>query len=102
MLPSRSAELGPHVVAEQLRAGAVLRSSVGRFFLTEIRGVADSQMPSLTVVAYDESGREVARLRLEPQPSRFRERFDPSGRRPLLEIPTRRTKKPIRLYVYEE
>jgi hypothetical protein len=70
----------------------------GRFFLAELPGIRDSEAPQLTLVAYDAAGREVGRQpfgRVLPRPRPV----DVTRERPLLEILTRRTRKPIRLYV---
>jgi hypothetical protein len=75
----------------------------GRFFLFELPEVADGQFPEIELVAYDAQGNELARKK-HAVPANFTRRPQPvdiSGKRPLLEIETRRTKKPIRLYVID-
>jgi len=74
-----------------------------RFFLAEIPGripPAGQAGPRFTVVALTSDGRVVGRQRfgriLHPPYD-----LDVSGRRPLLEIRTRRTKRLLRLYVLE-
>lgn len=72
----------------------------GRFFLYQVEDMEPEELPPLAVVAYDSSGRVVARRTMHYPRPRFR-RLDISGQRPLIEILTRRTKKPIKLYVLE-
>ena len=75
----------------------------GRFFLYELPGAADGDSPPIAVVGYDAAGGEVARRRhggpagLGGRPLALEPREDA----PLLEIRTRRTQSPIRLYVVE-
>jgi hypothetical protein len=71
----------------------------GRFFLAEVPGVRDSELPEVTLVGYDAAGREVARYAHGQPRVPVPGPIDVSGRQPLLEIRTRRTRKPIRLYV---
>jgi hypothetical protein len=80
----------------------------GRFFLVELSGGGDRpipQIPSIELVAYDASGRELAREK--GRPSFLRRAFNPpqppdlTQQKPLLEILTRKTGKPIKLYVFE-
>lgn len=75
-----------------------------RFFLAEVlleQGGADPKQPRLTVVVLAADGRVVGR---QPLGHLRRPRFDldVSGRQPLIEIRTRRTHRPLRLYVFEQ
>ncbi len=85
----------------------------GRFFLFELSGGGERPSPEIPVielVAYDGAGQELARQMSRPE---FNERgrgrgpverprpLDLSGQTPLIEIKTRRTGKPIQLYVFE-
>ena len=75
----------------------------GRFFLFELPNVVDGELPDVELVAYDARGAELAR-KWHGVPAAFRRpprTVDVTGEKPLLEIETRRTKKPIRLYVVE-
>ena len=71
----------------------------GRFFLTELPGIGERGLPELTVVALDAERRELGRQTFGrfpiPRP------LDLTGERPVLEILTRRTRKPIRLYALD-
>jgi len=78
----------------------------GGFFLFELPGVGDSETPALELIAYDEKGAALAREKhgLPPgarSPLHVPRTVDVSGEKPLLEIETRRTKRPIRLYLIE-
>lgn len=76
----------------------------GRFFLFELPGVADGEQPDIEVVGRDASGNELAR-RKHGVPDAFGthppQEIDLSREKPLLEVLTRRTKKPLRLYLVE-
>ena len=75
--------------------------AAGGYFLAEIPGVGDSRVPTLEVIGLAADGRVVARERRgrpEGLPTRP---VDPAGETPVLEILTRRTRKPIRLYAFE-
>jgi hypothetical protein len=71
----------------------------GRFFLSELPGISAHDVPAIELVGYDAAGRKVARERYTPRaplPD-----LDVSGEKPVLEILTRRTRRPLRLYVME-
>lgn len=75
----------------------------GTFFLFELPRASDGDLAGVELIGYDARGHEVAR-RLHSVPIEFARPHDPvdiSGKRPLLEIETRLTKQPIRLYVVE-
>jgi hypothetical protein len=69
------------------------------FFLVEVPHVPDGEVSVLEVVALAADGRVVARQRRSEPPAFPPRRVDVSGESPLLEILTRRTRKPIRLFV---
>lgn len=73
----------------------------GPYFLAELPVPGDAELPAFAVEAQDSSGRTVDRREFPARPFSTRPRIDLAGRTPLIEIPTRRTKKPIRLYVFE-
>ncbi len=85
----------------------------GRYFLFEVEGGGRKpvpEIPPLLLVAYNKAGNVLAQQRSRnelrtPAPgpgSGQRPRpLDLSGRTPLIEITTRRTGRPIRLYVFE-
>lgn len=80
----------------------------GGFFIAELPGSgtneASPEIPSVELTAYDGSGRELARAKSRPPfhgQSQRPKPIDLSSERPLLEITTRRTGKPIRLYLVE-
>jgi hypothetical protein len=79
----------------------------GRFFIVELPGSgtddASPRIPNLELIAYDGSDRPIARAKSRP-PFGGQERLTPvhlGGEPPLVEITTRRTGKPIRLYLAE-
>lgn len=73
------------------------------YFLFELPRASDGGLSGVELIGYDGSGREVARRRHSVPFEFFRPRpsVDVSRERPLLEIETRVTKQPIRLYVVE-
>lgn len=85
----------------------------GHYFLVELPGGGDRpnpEIPTLELVAYDEAGKELARqesrAQLNPSgrgsgPPQRPQPIDLNGRVPLIEIKTRRTGRPIQLYVIE-
>jgi hypothetical protein len=101
-------------VAEPVRRVVMRRSGrtmpirlSGQFFLDELPNVPADDVPRVTVtfIGYDASGDEVVRRELGAPPAlgtdhRLRQ-VDVSSQTPLLEIRTRRTGKPVRLYVIE-
>ena len=87
----------------------------GRHFLVELPGGGARpypEIPPLELVAYGAAGQELARQKSRPFPATFGrgsgarsgrpEPIDLTGRQPLIEIKTRRTGKPIQLYVIEQ
>jgi hypothetical protein len=71
------------------------------FFLVEVPGVADSEVPSLEIVGRAADGRVVSRRKQGRQPNLQEHPVGIAGESPVLEILTRRTRKPIKLYVVE-
>lgn len=74
----------------------------GRFFLFELPEVVPGESPPLRFLGYDAAGRQMAEY--EQPGSRASDHvcdLDISSERPALEILTRRTRKPLRAYVFE-
>lgn len=77
----------------------------GRFFLAELSGGGERpspEIPEIELIAYDSVGRELVGEKSRPAwPSERPQPIELSGESPLIEITTRRTGKPIKLYVVE-
>lgn len=115
LLALLSGSVGTDVERLELRSeGATVNVPLqGRHFLVELSGGGagpSPEIPPLELIAYDATGQELARQKSRPAfnaPGRApgqleRPRpIDLTGQRPLVEITTRRTGKPIQLYLLD-
>jgi hypothetical protein len=115
LLPLLSGSVGAEVARLELRSeGATTDVPLqGRYFLLELSGGGNKphpEIPRLELIAYDAAGQELARQKSRPPfnpagrasgPQEPPRPIDLTGQRPLIAITTRRTGKPIQLYVLD-
>jgi hypothetical protein len=105
ILPFISGKVGGNVAKLELTSeGETVQVPLqGRYFLFQVSDAtreANPQIPRLRLTAYDNAGDVLAQANSRPQPRRPRP-IDLNGQTPLIEILTRRTGTPIRLYVIQ-
>lgn len=100
-----SGKVGESVVKVELTSeGETVQVPLqGRYFLFQVTDAtreANPHIPRLRLTAYDNAGDVLAQATSQP-PTRRPRPVDLNGQTPLIEILTRRTGKPIRLYVLQ-